>query len=75
MTDIPRTPKAPDRSARDAADQETLRAAAKAGYQGRGRVTDISEAMQRRDRQRAEREREAAKVHYLDLDTPTRPQR
>ncbi|HEY1773731.1 MAG TPA: hypothetical protein VGH91_11130 [Gammaproteobacteria bacterium] len=71
MTDIPRIPKTPDHDLHDATDQVTLREAAKAGYEGAA-VVDISHALKRRDQQRAERERDAAKVHYLG--TPQKPQ-
>jgi hypothetical protein len=72
MTDISRTPKIPDHSAHEAADQEMLRDAAKAGYEGAA-VIDISEAVKRRDQQRAERERDAAKVHYLGTPPKSYP--
>jgi hypothetical protein len=69
MNDFPRISK--DHDGHDVADQETLREAAKSGYAG-GSVIDISEALKKRDRQRAERERDAAKVHYLGV--PSKPQ-
>ena len=69
MADIPREPDVQDHS--ESADHEQVRAAAKAGYQGHGAVVQITDAMKRRDDARAEREREAAKLHYLD--TPPKP--
>ncbi|MFI4968275.1 MAG: hypothetical protein ACHQAU_06055 [Gammaproteobacteria bacterium] len=73
MTDISRTSKIPDHSAHETADQEMLRDAAKAGYEGAAAVIDISEAVKRRDQQRAERERDAAKVHYLGTPPKSYP--
>ena len=72
MADIPREPKTQDHKASEAADHEELRAVAKAGYQGGSSVAQISDAMKQRDDQRAERERQSAKVHYLG--TPRKPQ-
>jgi hypothetical protein len=73
MTDISNTSKTPDHGAHDAADQEMLRDAAKAGYEGAAAVIDISEAVKRREHQRAERERGAAKVHYLGTPPKSYP--
>ena len=70
MNDIPRNPS--DHDSHDATDQATLREAAKSGYAG-GAVVDISEALKKRDRQRAERERDAAKVHYLGVPPKSQP--
>lgn len=65
MTDFVQEPTSRARSAGEIADLEKVRAAAKAGYQGSARVAVIPEAVKQRDEQRAERERQAAKVHYL----------
>ena len=71
MADIPREPKSLERSARETADHEKVREASRAGYQGYCKVVHLSEAVKRRDDARAERERQVAKVHYLD--TPPKP--
>ena len=71
MADIPREPMTQDRSARETADHEKVRAAARAGYQGDDVVVRLSEAVKKRDDARAERERQSHKVHYLG--TPPKP--
>ena len=71
MADFPREPNNLDRSAGEVADLESVRDAARSGYQGRAGVVEISGAMKKRDDLRAERERRAAKVHYLG--TPRKP--
>lgn len=71
MAEKPSEPKSQELSAREAIDLAKVRAVAQAGYQGDNKVALLSEAVKKRDDQRAERERQAAKLHYLD--TPWKP--
>ena len=64
MPPISADPKFSPQNVRQAADQDALRAAAKAGYEGRV-VAEVPGAMKKREDRRAEREREAYKRHYL----------
>lgn len=64
MAPISSDPKLSPQRIRDAADETQLRAAAKAGYEGRA-ATQVQEAVKRREQRRTEREREANKRHYL----------
>jgi hypothetical protein len=65
MTDIRHVSQAQDRSASETADHEQVRQAARAGYQGTPGGAPLSDAVKQRDYKRAERERTAAKFHYL----------
>ncbi|HEX2666864.1 MAG TPA: hypothetical protein VF651_00855 [Gammaproteobacteria bacterium] len=63
MTDISRRPPSQHRQALERDDLEKVRAAARAAYQGA--EICLSDAVRKRDQRRAEREREAAKLHYF----------
>ena len=64
MPPISADPKFSPRNVHQAADQEALRAAARAGYEGRA-AQQVPGAMKQREDRRAEREREAHRRHYL----------
>jgi hypothetical protein len=72
MSDLPHEPKPSAHGAGKIADLEQERAAAKAGYQGVASVSEISDAVKKRNHKHAERERQDAKVHYLGIP-PQKP--
>lgn len=72
MADTPADSPSPDQVAREDADLEAVRQAAKAGYQGHPfPPTRVLPSVRKRDERRAERERETAKLNYRGL--PQRP--
>lgn len=70
MSSSSKNAKHAERSARDVADRRRERAAAKAAYQGtESQVKALSPTVKQRIRDRAERERAAAKSHYFRKGT------
>lgn len=56
----------------ESADLEAVRAAAKAGYEGRAGLAEVSDEVREREDRRAERERQAFKNHYLGTEPKPR---
>lgn len=64
MAPISSDPKLSPQRIREAADRALVLSAAKAGYEGQAAVK-VPEAVNRRERRRARREREAHRRHYF----------
>ena len=71
MADLPLKPQPLYRNALELDDIEKVRAAARAAYHGKAGAALLSDAAKEREGRRAERERRAAKAHYLG--PPQRP--
>ncbi len=56
----------------ETADLEAVRAAAKAGYEGRAGTAEVPDEVRAREHRRAERERQAFKNHYLGTEMKPR---